>query len=236
MVRDSEGITRRELLARAAALSAWAAIAPIAPASAWTQTSGAARADGRSEDGVIDLIISEFGLPVGGRTGRAIAVNGSVPGPLVRLKEGQDAVIRVTNRLKEISSIHWHGVILPPGMDGVPGVSFDGIKPGETFTYRFPVKQSGTYWAHSHSGGQELLGVYFPLIIDPVEPEPFVYERDYVVMLSDWSFDLPRPSSATSSSRAVTTTIRNGRWATSSATRGPTACSQRSRSAPDGRR
>lgn len=120
-----------------------------------------------------------------------MTVNGSLPGPILRFREGEDAAIRVTNKLKEVSSIHWHGLIVPMNMDGVPGVSFAGIKPGETFSYRFPVRQSGTYWYHSHSGGQELLGVYAPMIIDPAEPEPFKYDRDYVVMLSDWSFENP---------------------------------------------
>lgn len=136
-------------------------------------------------------MIADVALPVDGRTGSAMAVNGTVPGPLVRLREGQEAILRVTNRLNEIASIHWHGVLLPPDMDGVPGVSFGGIKAGETFTYRFPVVPNGTYWAHSHSGGQELLGVYFPLVIDPIEREPCAYDRDYVVLLSDWSFLSP---------------------------------------------
>src|SRR6185503_12694866 len=99
--------------------------------------------------------------------------------------------LRVTNRLEESTSIHWHGLLLPPVMDGVPGVSFPGIEPGATFTYRFTVKQSGTYWFHSHSGGQELLGMYAPMIIDPIEQEPCRYEREHVVMLSDWSFESP---------------------------------------------
>jgi CopA family copper-resistance protein len=186
-------MTRRLLLQRAAAVGGCATLARVAPAFAWT---GAAvpftsPTQAAIDANVIDLTIADLALPIDGRTGRAMAVNGSVPGPLVRLREGQDAVIRVTNRLNEIASIHWHGVLLPPAMDGVPGVSFAGIKPGETFTYRFPVRQSGTYWAHSHSGGQELLGVYLPLVIDPVEREPFAYSRDYVVMLSDWSFEAP---------------------------------------------
>ena len=110
-----------------------------------------------------------------------------MPGPLVRLREGQDAVIRVTNRLAgESTSIHWHGLILPFQMDGVPGVSFAGIGAGETFTYRFPVRQNGTYWYHSHTAAQEQLGVYGPLIIDPAEPDPFRYDREYVVILGDW--------------------------------------------------
>jgi FtsP/CotA-like multicopper oxidase with cupredoxin domain len=87
--------------------------------------------------------------------------------------------------------LHWHGVLVPHEMDGVPGVSFPGIKPGETFTYRYPVQQSGTYWYHSHSGLQEQAGLYGPLIIDPAEPDPFAYDREYVAMLSDWTFEDP---------------------------------------------
>jgi CopA family copper-resistance protein len=120
-----------------------------------------------------------------------MTINGTIPGPVIRLKEGQQAMLRVTNRLKESTSIHWHGLLVPPEMDGVPGVSFAGIEPGATFTYHFPVKQSGTYWYHSHSGGQEMQGVYAPMIIDPLKPEPFQYDREYVVMLSDWSFESP---------------------------------------------
>lgn len=144
-----------------------------------------------SQETATELTIDSLPLAVNGRKGQGIAVNGSIPGPILRLREGQEAVIKVTNRLAEISSIHWHGVILPQPMDGVPGVTFGGIPARGSFTYRFPVRQSGTYWAHSHSGGQELLGLYLPVIIEPREPEPFQYERDYVVMLSDWSFDLP---------------------------------------------
>ena len=194
---NSMSLTRRQLLQGAGALGALTLFERFAPAYAWTDARSAALAPqpvgygGAAGEGVIDLKIDNLPFKVNGRTGSAVALNGTVPGPLLRLREGQEAVIRVNNRLKEVSSIHWHGLILPPAMDGVPGVSFGGIKPGETFTYRFPVKQSGTYWAHSHSGGQELLGLYFPLIIDPVEPEPFQYDRDYVVMLSDWSFESP---------------------------------------------
>jgi CopA family copper-resistance protein len=142
-------------------------------------------------DRVVDLSIADFRFVLDGRIGSAIALNGSVPGPLLRLREGETAVLRVTNHLKESTSIHWHGLLVPAEMDGVPGVSFAGIAPGATFTYRFPVRQSGTYWAHGHSGAQELVGLYFPLVIDPIEPEPFRYDRDYVVMLSDWSFQSP---------------------------------------------
>ncbi len=169
------------LLASAAGLAPAAAQAPAGTAPGSASVSGTA----------IDLVIEKVALPIYSRVGSAVAMNRMVPGPLIRLREGEDAVLRVTNRLQEISSIHWHGLLLPPGMDGVPGVSFAGIRPGETFIYRFPVRQSGTYWCHSHSGGQELLGLYAPLIIDPIRPEPFRYQRDHVVMLSDWSFEQP---------------------------------------------
>lgn len=141
--------------------------------------------------GPIDLNITRQPLDIGGRLGDTVTISGSIPGPLVRLKEGQDAVMRVTNQLDEDTSIHWHGLLVPYEMDGVPGVSYAGIKPGETFRYAFPVKQSGTYWYHSHSGLQEQQGHYGPLIIDPIDPEPFAYDREYVVMLSDWTFENP---------------------------------------------
>ena len=114
-----------------------------------------------------------------------MAINGTVPGPLLRLREGQDAVIRVTNRLaRETTSIHWHGLILPFRMDGVPGVSYPGIRAGETFTYRFPVRQNGTYWYHSHSAAQER--VFGPMVIEPAGRDPVRSDREYVVMLGDW--------------------------------------------------
>ncbi len=185
---------RRALLKGLGALGLYGALPRWAPAYAAAGTTGAlppTASDAAAHERVFDLTIDAFPFRVSERIGAAVAVNGSVPGPLVRLREGETAVLRVANRLEEISSIHWHGIILPPDMDGVPGVSFAGIRPGETFVYRFPVRQSGTYWAHSHSGGQELLGLYFPLIIDPKEPEPFQYERDYTVVLSDWSFEKP---------------------------------------------
>ena len=123
----------------------------------------------------------------------ATAINGSVPAPTLRMKEGDNVVLNVKNQLAEDTSIHWHGIILPSGQDGVPNVSdgFTGIKPGDTFTYKFQVKQSGTYWYHSHSGFQEPTGAYGAIIIDPIEPEPFRYDRDYVVLLSDWSDENP---------------------------------------------
>ena len=122
---------------------------------------------------VVDLTIDKMDFRIGDRVGQAVTVNGSLPAPLLRFRQGQEIELRVTNRLKERSSIHWHGILLPNEMDGVPGVTFKGIEPGETFVYRFPLKQYGTYWYHSHSGMQEQLGLYGPLVIDPAEPEPF---------------------------------------------------------------
>lgn len=140
-----------------------------------------------------DLSIGELPVNFTGTARKATAVNGSVPAPILRWRQGDEITLRVTNMLAETTSIHWHGIILPSAMDGVPGISdrFSGIAPGETFTYRFPVLQSGTYWYHSHSGFQEQTGLYGPIVIDPIEPEPFAYDRDYVVMLSDWSDEDP---------------------------------------------
>jgi CopA family copper-resistance protein len=117
----------------------------------------------------------------------ATTVNGSLPGPLLRWKEGTSVTLRVTNRLRVPTSIHWHGILLPFRMDGVPGLSFDGIAPGETFVYRFEVRQSGTYWYHAHSRFQEQTGLFGPLVIDPAGPERNPTDRDYVVMLNDWT-------------------------------------------------
>lgn len=136
----------------------------------------------------IALTIGDAHFAVGGRSGHACTVNGTVPGPIIRLKEGQKVRLSVTNTLKEDSSIHWHGVLLPFQMDGVPGVSFPGIKPGQTFDYEFEVRQSGTYWYHSHSGMQEAMGQYGAIIIDPAGPDPVAHDREHVIVLSDWSF------------------------------------------------
>jgi CopA family copper-resistance protein len=128
---------------------------------------------------------------VNGRKGHAISINGTIPAPLIRLREGEQVRIAVQNYLGEDTSIHWHGLILPFEMDGVPGVSFPGIKPHSTFTYEFPLKQAGTYWYHSHSGLQEQIGHYGPLIIDPAGADPIASGREHVIVLSDWSFMHP---------------------------------------------
>lgn len=138
-----------------------------------------------------DLTYSPLKVNFTGEERFATAINGSVPAPVLRWKEGDTVTLRVNNQLAEDTSIHWHGIILPEDQDGVPGISFPGIKPGESFTYQFKLNQSGTYWYHSHSGFQEQTGAYGVIVIDPKEPEPFSYDRDYVVMLSDWSDENP---------------------------------------------
>lgn len=138
-----------------------------------------------------DLTIDAMTVDFTGNRRTAMAINGSIPGPLLRWREGDSVTLRVRNRLPHDTSIHWHGILLPANMDGVPGFSFAGIAPDGMYEYRFKVKQSGTYWYHSHSAFQEQLGVYGPLVIDPLEPEPFSYERDYVVFLSDWTDESP---------------------------------------------
>lgn len=140
-----------------------------------------------------DLSIGESPVNFTGRARTAVTVNGSLPAPLLRWKEGTTVHLRVRNALPpgsihgDRTSIHWHGIVLPANMDGVPGISFDGIGRGEAYDYRFDVRQGGTYWYHSHSGYQEQAGLYGPLIIDPLAPEPFAWDREHVVMLTDWT-------------------------------------------------
>ncbi|RTZ95159.1 MAG: copper resistance system multicopper oxidase [Deltaproteobacteria bacterium] len=138
-----------------------------------------------------NLSISPQRVNFTGKVRTATAVNGHIPGPILRWREGDRVSLTVTNHLAESSSIHWHGIILPNPMDGVPGINFAGIEPGKSYHYQFDVRQSGTYWYHSHSGFQEQTGLYGPVIIDPLEPEPFSYDREHVIMLSDWSDENP---------------------------------------------
>lgn len=187
---DSLTLSRRSLLVGAGAASAFAALPAWAQGHATHSMKGGAPIrvgfDQVSGD-VIDFTIGHGPRTVQGRKGQGIAVNGSVPGPLIRLKEGQNVRLNVTNNLSEDTSIHWHGLLLPFQMDGVPGISFPGIKPGQTFSYEFPIRQSGTYWYHSHSGLQEQQGHYGPLIIDPAGPEPHAYNREFILLLSEFT-------------------------------------------------
>ncbi len=139
----------------------------------------------------IDLIIAETPVNFTGVTRMATTINGSIPAPTLRLREGDEVTIRVTNHMPVSTSIHWHGILLDYQMDGVPGISFKGIAPGETFTYRFTLRQSGTYWYHSHSGFQEMTGMYGALIIEPRAGERHGANLDYVMQLSDWTDDEP---------------------------------------------
>ena len=151
---------------------------------------GLSAADARSNDlrgTEFDLAIGETPVNLTGTLRTATTVNGSLPGPTLYWREGDTATIRVTKRLAVPTSIHWHGLLLPSDMDGVPGLSFDGIAPGTTFVYRFPVKQSGTYWYHSHSRFQEQTGLYGSIVIEPKNGERHHADRDYVVLLTDWS-------------------------------------------------
>jgi CopA family copper-resistance protein len=138
-----------------------------------------------------ELFIDETPVNFTGSPRTAMTINGSLPGPLLRWREGDTVTLRVRNRLSASTSIHWHGILLPANMDGVPGLSFHGIEPGGVYVYQFKVRQNGTYWYHSHSGLQEQAGVYGPLVIDAKEAEPFQYDREFVVMLSDWSDEDP---------------------------------------------
>jgi len=140
---------------------------------------------------IFDLNIGYETVNFTGREKIATVINGSIPGPVLHWKEGERVTLRVRNHLAHDTSIHWHGMILPTGMDGVPGLSFDGIKPGESFTYEFDVRQSGTFWYHSHSRFQEQTGVYGAIVIEPSDPDPVSFDRDYVVLLSDWSDEKP---------------------------------------------
>jgi len=136
----------------------------------------------------IELRVAHRMLRIDGRDTHAIGINGGIPGPLLRLREGQDVRLTVINDLHdEDTSVHWHGLLVPFQMDGVPGISFPGIKAGERFTYEFPLRQSGTYWYHSHSGLQEQMGHYGPIVIDPAGADPIECDREHVVVLSDHS-------------------------------------------------
>ena len=179
-------LKRRDFLRAAALGGAGAGLAGVMPA--WAQSLSPGLAPLPTVSGAdIALSIGKVAVRVDGKVSREIGINGTVPGPLIRLKEGQNVRLKVTNTLDEDSSIHWHGLLVPFAMDGVPGVSFPGIKPHSTFDYQFDVGQSGTYWYHSHSGYQEEDGLYGPIVIDPAGADPIAYDREHVLVLSDHS-------------------------------------------------
>jgi len=154
--------------------------------------------DGRELAGQhFELFIGQTPVNITGQPRTALTINDSLPGPLLRWREGDTVTLRVRNRLDQDTSIHWHGILLPANMDGVPGLSFAGIAPGGDYLYRFTLRQSGTYWYHSHSGLQEQAGVYGAIVIEPREPEPHAYQRDHVLLFSDWSDQAPEALLAT---------------------------------------
>jgi len=186
-----QSLSRREFLRAVGAGAALAGIAPWMYASAAPQrlTHGGTPYELRGRE--IDLVVAESWVNFTGNPRPATTINGSIPAPTLRLREGDTVTIRVTNRLREATSIHWHGITLPFQMDGVPGISFAGIAPGQTFTYRFTLHQSGTYWYHSHSGMQELTGMYGALIVEPRDGPRVRADREHVVLLSDWMDEDP---------------------------------------------
>ena len=184
-------LDRRHLLRGATLMGGGLTLGALLPGWARSATPGLAPSLPTLVGPNIDLTISHAHLSVDGRAGHAVTVNGTVPGPLLRLKEGQKVRLSVKNDLAEDTSIHWHGMLVPFQFDGVPGVTFPGIRPGQTFVYEFPIIQSGTYWYHSHSGLQEQEGHYGPIVIDPAGDDPVQYDREHVVVLSDFSFMHP---------------------------------------------
>jgi len=183
----TDAIDRRQLLRGAALAGGGLALAAWMPAWAQTNSAGLVRPLPTLSGEDITLRIARQTMTIDGRRMRAIGVNGTVPAPLLRLREGQNVRLNVVNDLDEDSSIHWHGLLVPPQFDGVPGVSFPGIKPRSNYLYEFPIRQSGTYWYHSHSGLQEQLGHYGPIVIDPAGPDPVESDREHVIVLADHS-------------------------------------------------
>jgi len=187
MPRRTFDLSRRLLVRGAAILGGGAAISSLLPSWAMSASPGVPSTLPTLSGEDIKLTIGHTPITIDGKPSHAVTINGTVPGPLLRLKEGQRVRIAVTNTLDEETSIHWHGLLVPSPMDGVPGVSFPGIPPGETFVYEFPIIQSGTYWYHSHSGLQEAEGHYAPIVIEPAKPDPVAYDREHVIVLADHS-------------------------------------------------
>ena len=180
-------IDRRQMLRGVALAGGGLALSAYMPAWAQTNSAGIITPLPTVTGNDITLRIARQTMMIDGRASKAIGINGTVPAPLIRLREGQTVRLNVINDLDEDSSIHWHGLLVPPQFDGVPGISFPGIKPRSSFLYEFPIRQNGTYWYHSHSGLQEQLGHYGPIVIDPVGVDPVQSDREHVIVLSDHS-------------------------------------------------
>ena len=183
----NQPVERRTLLRAGALGAAGLGLSGLFPAWAQPVSRGIVRPLPTVSGQDIALTIAEKPTIIDGIRMPGIAVNGGSPAPLVRLKEGQNVRLSVTNNLDEESSIHWHGLLVPFAMDGVPGISFPGIAARSTFVYEFPIIQSGTYWYHSHSGTQEQEGLYGPIVIDPAGADPVAYDREHVIVLADHS-------------------------------------------------
>ncbi len=184
-------LTRRTLLRTAGLAGGAAAFTAWMPAWAQSVSAGLTTPLPSVSGDDIRLTIARQSMTIDGQAMKAIGINGTVPGPLIRLREGQTARLSVVNDLDEDSSLHWHGLLVPAQYDGVPGISFPGVAPRSTYVAEFPVKQAGTYWYHSHSGLQEQLGLYGPIVIDPAGPDPVVSTREHVIVLSDHSPSSP---------------------------------------------
>ncbi len=192
-MKPNFSVSRKDFLKGVGAGVFVAGVSTMFPLPLWAQSR-------QQEPGILPPTQSRYDLTIGyepfvvdGREDTATAINGTVPGPLVHLREGDEVILNVTSELwdTEHASIHWHGILVPFRMDGVPGINFNGIQPGETYEYKYRVKQAGTYWYHSHSRFQEQTGTYGPLLIEPKDGEQVSYDRDYPIVLSDWSFENP---------------------------------------------
>jgi CopA family copper-resistance protein len=179
---------RRRLLRAGALLGGGALAQGLLPGWAQSATPGLPGDLASVSGDEIRLVLDRASWPVNGRAGNAITINGTLPGPVLRLREGQTVRLMVDNRMDEDASIHWHGMLVPFQMDGVPGVTFPGIPARSNFTYPFQVKQNGTYWYHSHTAFQEQEGLYGPIVITPRDADPVQFDREHVVVLSDYSF------------------------------------------------
>jgi FtsP/CotA-like multicopper oxidase with cupredoxin domain len=187
----SRVLDRRQVLRGATLAGSGLALSAYMPAWAQPVSAGIAKPLPTVSGDDITLKIAHQMMMIDGRQSHAIGINGTVPAPLIRLREGQNVRLHVVNDLDEETSIHWHGLLVPFQMDGVPGIAFPGIPARSTFTYEFPIIQSGTYWYHSHSGLQEQEGHYGPILIDPKDPDPVQFDREHVIVLSDHSFQHP---------------------------------------------
>lgn len=184
-----QSVSRRDFLRTGALGLTTLGAGMLLPRPTWAMSDIAGLDSASSVSG--DLRIGAAPVTIDGRKATATGINGTVPGPLLRWREGELLDLTVHNALDDSSSIHWHGLLLPSNMDGVPGLSFAGIEPGGSYRYRFPIRQNGTYWYHSHSGFQEQTGVYGPIIIDPEGDDPVEYDREFVLLFSDWTFEDP---------------------------------------------